>query len=167
MKNRELLDIVDEYDNIIGVSERDIVHREKLLHRSVHIFVFNSKGEIFVQKRAATKSEHPGKYDSSAAGHIDTGESYDDAAKRELIEELSIDSRLELLAKFDACSKTDGEFVQLYTTICDNEIKIDLREIEEGHFWEITTLKDRVNSDESVFTPAFILLFEYYLKHAI
>lgn len=158
----ELIDIVDENNNIIRSAERDYVHEENLIHRSVHIFVFNSAGYLFVQKRAATKKEFPGKYDSSAAGHLDSGESYDAAARRELMEELSIDVPVRKMMELDACRATGNEFVHFYTAGCDNEIKIDRNEIEEGRFWSIESLKGAVKTEETSFTPAFVMLFEEY-----
>ncbi|MDH3859471.1 MAG: NUDIX domain-containing protein, partial [Gammaproteobacteria bacterium] len=73
--SHELLDVVDENDNIIAVKTRGEIHAECLMHRAVHILVFNSAGELFLQKRSLSKDEQPGKWDSSAAGHVDSGES--------------------------------------------------------------------------------------------
>ena len=72
----------------IGVQRtatRHTVHREKLLHRAVHIFVFNQRGELFLQRRSQWKDMHPRCWDSSAAGHVNSGDNYDDTAPRELV----------------------------------------------------------------------------------
>ena len=163
-KNTEYIDIVDENNNMIGVGERDSVHRDRLMHRAVHIFVFNSAGELFVQKRAAIKKEHPGKLDSSAAGHVDAGEGCDDSARRELKEELSIDVPLKRVMEIGACSETDNEFVTFYTATCDRKIKIDPNEIEDGFFLNINTIRKMVEIDKNAFTPAFLLIFDCYLQ---
>ena len=68
----ELFDVVDEHDRVIGVEPRGVVHARDLRHRAVHLFVFNAAGELFLQKRSAWKDRHPGKWDSSASGHLDT-----------------------------------------------------------------------------------------------
>ena len=81
---QEIYNIVDENDRIIGQATRKHIHQNKLLHRSVHVLVFNSRKELFLQKRALCKDENPGLWDTSSAGHVDAGESYDDCAHREL-----------------------------------------------------------------------------------
>ena len=79
----ELLDVVDEQDRVIGAAGRRDIHEQGLLHRAVHVFVVDQQQGIYLQKRAWHKDEHPGKWDSSASGHVDSGESYPDAARRE------------------------------------------------------------------------------------
>jgi len=88
--SHELLDVVDENDNVVAVKTRGEIHARGLMHRAVHILLFNSSGELFLQKRSLAKDEQPGKWDSSAAGHVDSGEDYADCARREIGEELGI-----------------------------------------------------------------------------
>jgi isopentenyldiphosphate isomerase len=88
--SQELLDVVDANDRVTGVRTRGEVHSLGLMHRSVHILIFNSKGEMFIQKRSMTKDNNPGLWDSSAADHLDCGEDYLDCATRELAEELGV-----------------------------------------------------------------------------
>jgi 16S rRNA (adenine1518-N6/adenine1519-N6)-dimethyltransferase len=159
----EYIDIVDENNKVVGTEERERVHRDNLTHRSVHIFVFNTKGELFLQKRSVNKNEHPGKYDSSAAGHLDAGEGYDDAAIRELYEELSISAPLKKVMQVDACYETGNEFVYFYTTESDNEININEDEIDEGRFHSLKEIKIMLKNDGGAFTPAFLLIFNLYL----
>ncbi|MEP6822650.1 MAG: 16S rRNA (adenine(1518)-N(6)/adenine(1519)-N(6))-dimethyltransferase RsmA, partial [Chthoniobacterales bacterium] len=91
--------VVDAADRVIGAAPRSTVHGNNLLHRAVHILLFNDAGEVFLQKRSLLKDRHPGVWDSSAAGHVDAGEEYDDAAERDLKEELGVQSRLERVLK--------------------------------------------------------------------
>ena len=86
----EMLAVVDESDQVVGSERRDVIHRDGLLHRAVHIFALNKHGEIFLQKRSRLKDKCPGLWDSSAAGHVDAGEEYDVCAARELEEELRL-----------------------------------------------------------------------------
>ena len=86
----ELLDIVDAHDRVLGRATRAEVHRTQRLHRAVHMLVSDAKGRIYLQKRAATKDTNPNCWDSSAAGHVDSGEDYIHSAVRELSEELGI-----------------------------------------------------------------------------
>ena len=159
----DLLDIVDDNDIVVGNEERGVIHEKALLHRSVHIFVFNSKSELFIQKRSFNKSEHPEKYDSSAAGHLEVGESYDEGAQRELEEELGISPGLRKSLYVRACPETEGEFVWLYTAVTDDEIRIDEEEIQEGFFWTLQKIKYKIKERKEEFTPAFCLLFDKYL----
>ena len=79
----EILDVVDNHDEVIGQQPRGEIHRLKLKHRAVHVLVFNSRSELFLQKRSMKKDCFPGAWDSSASGHLASGESYDSCAVRE------------------------------------------------------------------------------------
>ena len=107
----ELFDIVDEHDRVLGKMPRSEVHRRKLLHRAVSIFVFDSRGRLLLQQRSAAKDEYPLCYTSSASGHVTAGETYDETAPRELAEELGLTSPVERLAKFPA--GPDGQRIQI------------------------------------------------------
>ena len=86
----EIFDVVNERDEVVGQNTRREVHRLGLKHRAVHVLVFNSRGETFLQKRSMTKDREPGKWDSSSSGHVDSGEDYDACAVRELREEIGL-----------------------------------------------------------------------------
>src|SRR5260370_30637230 len=87
---KENLQVVDEQDRPIRGVDRATVHAERLLHRAIHIFVLNNAGELFLQRRSYRKDTFPRKWDSSAAGHVDLGETYEAFATRELREELGL-----------------------------------------------------------------------------
>src|ERR1700688_3397594 len=99
--SEEIFDVVNEQDRVIGQRPRSEVHRLGLMHRAVHVLVFNARGEVFLQKRSMTKDREPGKWDSSTSGHLDSGEDYDAGAVRELREEigLAVDKPPECLFK--------------------------------------------------------------------
>ena len=84
----DIFDVVDRSDNVLRQESRSVVHREELLHRAIHVFVFNKAGQIYLQRRSMGKDTAPGKWVSSCSGHVDAGEDYDEAAGRELIEEI-------------------------------------------------------------------------------
>ena len=86
----ELVDIVDEADRVVGRTTRAQMRRDNLLHRVVAILCRNRDGKIYVHRRTATKDLFPNLYDMFTAGMVGAGESYDDAALRELEEELGI-----------------------------------------------------------------------------
>jgi len=101
----ERFPVVDENDRQIGTSSRLEVHENNFRHRAVHILIFNHSGEILLQKRSPRKDRHPLLWDSSAAGHVEANEDYDEAAVRELMEELALSARLERLGKLAASEK--------------------------------------------------------------
>jgi len=82
----DIFDVVNERDEVVDRKPRSVVHRDGLLHRAVHVLVFNSRGQIFLQKRSMKKDRQPGLWDSSASGHVDSGEDYDTTAVREVRE---------------------------------------------------------------------------------
>lgn len=158
----EEFDIVDTEDRVIGQAPRSVVHAYRWLHRAVHIFVFNSRGELLIHKRSATKDECPRLYTSSASGHLSAGEDYEPAAVRELQEELGLSSPLEWLQKFPAGAATSYEFSGLYRTTTDEPPTFDPGEIESGAFYplaEVAAWMDRVPEQ---FTPCFRTLFTWY-----
>ena len=117
-QSNEIFDIVDENDRVIGHASRREAHAGHLQHRAVHVLIFNRQGKLLVQKRSTIKDAYPGCYDSSASGHVDTGESYDAAASRELQEELGLVmpvAAFQKQFKIDACVDTGWEFVWVYT----------------------------------------------------
>src|SRR5438445_10229615 len=112
----EIFDVVNERDEVIGRQTRDEVHRLGLMHRAVHVLVFNSRRHIFLQKRSMKKDRQPGLWDSSASGHLDCGEDYDACAIREVSEELGLQlsATPERLFKLAASPQTDQEHVWIY-----------------------------------------------------
>ncbi|USE39436.1 NUDIX hydrolase YfcD [Endozoicomonas sp. SCSIO W0465] len=82
--------VVDDHNFVLGSVPREIMREEALCHRATYIFVFNSKGQLYVQERTLNKDIYPGFYDPATGGVVVEGESYDQAAERELAEELGI-----------------------------------------------------------------------------
>lgn len=160
----EILDVVDDADRVIGQASRAEVHDKGWFHRAVHVFLFNSRGHIYVQRRSIWKDRYPLKIDSSAAGHLDSGESYWDAAKRELQEELDIIADITCLMKVTACAETDNEHVVLFKAQTD-EIPIpNTDEICEGEFLCPLELSELITKNPMDLVPAFILLWKLYTK---
>src|SRR5436853_3949962 len=119
--SEEIFDVVNERDEVIGQERRSEVHRLGLQHRAVHVLVFNGRGEVFLQKRSMNKDTFPGAWDSSASGHLNTGETYDACAVRELREELgwTVVNCDEKLFKMEACEETGQEFVWVYRCVAE------------------------------------------------
>lgn len=135
----EIFDVVDHQDKVIGQERRSEVHRLGLRHRAVHVLLFNREGLVFLQKRSASKDTWPGTWDSSASGHLDTGETYDACAVREVREELGweVGTALEPLFKIEACPATGQEFVWVYRGMADGPFVLHPEEIETGRWFTV------------------------------
>lgn len=160
--SQEMLDVVDDEDKVIGVRTRGDVHSLGLMHRSVHILVFNSKGDLFLQKRSKNKDSNPGLWDSSAAGHLECGENYPDCAVRELTEELGIEvgTTLEPLFHLPASPHTGMEHCNVYRCTHDGPFQLQPEEIDEGR-WETSAHMDkRVADKDPTLTNILRLIWE-------
>ena len=161
----ELFDVVDEQDRILWQAPRSEVHARHWLHRASHIFVFNSRGELLVHRRSATKDECPLLYTSSASGHLSAGEGYEIAAVRELEEELGLTSPIEFLTVIPANgAATSYEHSGLFRTMTDDLPRFDPVEIESGEFLPINEVRRRVTESPELFTPCFRTLFAWYVE---
>lgn len=158
----ELFDIVDDQDRVIGQMARSEVHRRKLFHRAVSIFVFDSRGRLLLQQRSATKDEYPLCYTSSASGHVSSGEDYDETAPRELQEELGLKTPVERLVKFPAGPETANEFTVLYRTVTDTPPRFDPGEIAGGAFYELAEIDEWLARDPEQFSPPFRVAYLWY-----
>lgn len=166
----EVFDVVDEADRIIGMSARSDVHARKLRHRAVHVFLFNTRGELFVQRRAATKDTFPRYYDSSASGHLGRGEDYDHCARRELQEELGLavsGDRFRKHFKIEAGEDTGWEFVWVYSVVTDERPRINLAELESGAFWRREHIRFLLESHPEQFAPSFTRIFDEFDRHGL
>ena len=160
----ELLDVVDDNDEVVAVKRRGDIHAQGLMHRAVHILLFNSRGELFLQKRSLSKDEQPGKWDSSAAGHVDTGENYLDCACREIGEELGIvvDQPLQPLFKLPAMLRTGNEHCMVYQYFFDGPLVLQADEIDEGEWVDPETMDRRIADADPLLTDAISLIWQRY-----
>ena len=132
--SEEIFDVVNDRDEVIDRRARSEVHRLGLRHRAVHVLVFNARGQVFLQKRSRKKDRQPGLWDSSASGHVDSGEDYDAAVVRELREEigLALAQPPRRLFKINAGAETDQEFVWVYRCEAEGPFALNPDEIECG-----------------------------------
>ena len=163
----EIFDIVNECDEVVGQNTRREVHARGLRHRAVHVLVFNSRGEIFLQKRSMLKDTARGKWDSSASGHLDSGEDYDACAVRELREEIGLDlatgaSRPRRLFKIDACPETGWEFCWVYRCESEGPFTLHPEEIETGDWFTPEFVSKWVEEKPREFARAFVLIWKKY-----
>ena len=155
-ESQEQFTVVDNHDTPKGAAPRGEVHANNLLHRAVHILIFNPKGEVFLQLRSRTKDRHPLAWDSSAAGHVNVGEDYDQTANRELLEELGITAPLEKVAKLSASERTGYEFIWLYRGMHDGGFKLNRSEIEAGRFFPPAIVDGWIKARPRDFAPGFV-----------
>ncbi len=157
----EIFDVVNERDEVIGQELRREVHRQGLRHRAVHVLVFNSRGEVFLQKRSMTKDTFPGAWDSSSSGHVDSGEDYDTCAIRELREEigLRVATVPQRLFKIGARAETGQEFVWVYSQASEGPFELHPEEIESGDWFTPQHVTQWIADKPGDFASALILIW--------
>jgi len=166
LDREELFDVVDARDEVLRQETRSNVHRLGLLHRAVHVFVFNGAGQLFLQRRSMSKDSAPGKWVSSCSGHVDAGESYDAAAVRELSEEIGLRGvALEPLFKAVPCRETGNEFVRVYRCQSEGPFTLDPGEISEGKWVELKELADWMARRPRDFAWSFVHLWGRFESH--
>lgn len=161
MTAEEVLDVVDADDIVIGTATRGEIHRCGHRHRAVHVLVYDSAGKIYLQRRSWTKDCSPGLWDTSAAGHVDHGETYADAARRELAEELGVESAepLQPLFALAAAADTGNEFVRVYRALTHEPVVPDPLEIIDGRWLDPTALDRWLAREPRAFTRTFHLIW--------
>ncbi|MFH1214926.1 MAG: NUDIX hydrolase YfcD [Pseudomonadota bacterium] len=158
----ELIVVVDEENSIVGSATRRRMRLENLIHRATFILLFNGRGELFVQKRTQNKDVYPGYYEVVSGGVVGFEESYDEAAQRELEEELGIIGKpLEPL--FDFFWQDKGNRVWGRTFVCraDGPVVLQEEEVEWGEFMPLEKVMEMVKKNP--FTPDGLYALDRYL----
>ncbi len=160
----EIFDVVDEDDEVLRQETRSVVHAENLLHRAVHILVFNKKKEVLLQKRSTLKDNFPGVWDSSAAGHLNSGEGYDECAVRELEEELGIDAEVQHIAQIKPSENTGWEHIGLYVARHDGALRFPCSEVEHAVWFGMDQLNDWISARPEAFATGFLECWEVFYE---
>jgi isopentenyldiphosphate isomerase len=157
----ELYDVYDEAGRRLGRAPRAEVHRNPgLIHRAVHVLVFNRRGELLLQKRAATKDIEPGRWDTSVGGHLDAGEEWLAAAGREMQEELGVaPGELVHLYDFRYRSELETEDIRTYRTEHEGPFHPNPEEVEALRFFSLDEIRRRLG------TGFFSRNFEEEFRH--
>jgi isopentenyldiphosphate isomerase len=187
----DIFDVVDEHDRVLHQETRAEVHRRRLLHRAVHVLVFNPLGQVYAQRRSATKDTFPLRWTTSCSGHVDAGEDYSTAVLRELGEELGLHlppsallphpspettaisastanrkpqtvNQIFPFLKHPPCRDTGWEFIWIYTLTTAAPLKPDPAEVAEGRWVSVADLTDWMTSEPRAFTPSFRLVWKLW-----
>ena len=165
--NKEQFPIEDEEGRVVGAATRGECHNgSKLLHPVVHLHVFNSRGEVYLQKRPEWKDIQPGKWDTSVGGHIDYGETPEQALVREVGEELGItDFVPERIGMYVFESRRERELVYVHRTTYDGPVRPSAEELDGGRFWTMDEIRAAIGQE--ILTPNFESEFQgFFLANA-
>lgn len=155
----EEVDIVDAHSNVVGKAQRDEVHKKGLLHRVVQVMLFDADGRLFVQQRSSSKDVYPGCFEGSLSGHVLSGESFREAAERELHEELGVcvsPRHLKEILLFGLHDVEEERVLAKLFAVRDfkGEIKLDPDEVKSGDFWTMKKLASEMKKRS--FHPLFL-----------
>lgn len=151
----EWFPLVNEEGETIGKATRRECHSgSKQLHPVIHLHIFNDAGELYLQKRSMNKDIQPGKWDTAVGGHIDYGETVEEALRREVREELGItEFTPQFMTRYIFESAIEKELINTFRTVYNGEIQPDTEELNGGRFWSMEDIK--TNLGKNVFTPNF------------
>ena len=153
----ERFDVVDENDQVVRSEFRDVIHVNNLRHRAAHMLLFNASGELYLQKRSIWKDRNPARWDSSAAGHVDAGEDYLTAARRELHEELGIEApELTSIGRLTPSETTGWEFIEIYKGRHEGPFHPAALEVETGAFFTLEKIRAWSAASPGDFSPVFL-----------
>lgn len=169
----ELVVLVDQNDNELGVMEKMQAHVEARLHRAFSVFIFNENGQLMLQQRAFSKYHSPGLWSNTCCSHPRPGEETKDAAHRRLVEEMGFDCDFEEAFSFVykapfSNDLTEHEFDHVFIGVTDKLPVLNREEAEDFRFATIEQIRNEMNEDPEKFSVWFRIAFdrveEYFLK---
>lgn len=164
-KDDELLEVVTSEGETIKTLPRTEIHgNPSLIHKVVHVLVSNGTGELILQKRAMNKDVAPGKWDTSVGGHVSSGETIEQALRREMEEELGITPKNpEFLYSYIHSNRYETELVYTYLCTHDGAISFNRNEIDEVRPWSIDEINRNIG--KNILSDNFEHEFAKYLKN--
>ncbi|WP_185205962.1 isopentenyl-diphosphate Delta-isomerase [Chryseobacterium sp. C3] len=166
----EFVVLVNPEDKVLGLMEKQQAHINGLLHRAFSVFLFNSSGEMLLQKRASGKYHSPLKWTNAVCSHPRNEETYLEGAKRRVKEELGID--VELSEKFNFIYKADvgnglweHELDHVFTGTFEGEFYLNKEEVEEVRYISLENLNQEISENPDNFTEWFKIILEEYKHH--
>ena len=160
----ELLDVVNEKGEVIRTLPRSHIHGDpSLMHRVVHVLVFNGKGELLLQKRSMQKDVAAGKWDTSVGGHVNAGETLEKALSRETEEELGITACApKFLYTYIHSNSYESEMVYTYSCVYNGKIVYQKDEIDKVRPWTLKEIRESIGT--GLLSDNFEHEFNMYLK---
>jgi isopentenyl-diphosphate Delta-isomerase len=152
--------LVDEHDNSIGTMEKMEAHRKGVLHRAFSILIFNSRGEMLIQKRASSKYHSGGLWTNACCSHPVDGEPVSETAGKRLFYEMGIHVPLDFAYKFIYKTKLDHDLVEheldyVFTGVCNGEPVVNLNEVEDWKYVELGSLRQDISMHPDRYTYWF------------
>lgn len=162
----EKIILVDEFDNEIGTMEKMEAHRKGVLHRAFSVLLFNSQGELLLQKRAKNKYHSGGLWTNTCCSHPLPQESIEDAASRRLKQEMGIDLQPTFAFKFIYKTHLDQSLIEheydhVYTGVFDGTPVINKDEVEEWKFMDLTSLRKDIKQFPESYTTWFKIIINH------
>lgn len=160
----EILEVVDTQGQVVGAAPRKQVHgNNDLLHRVVHVLVQDQEGRLLLQKRASHKRVAPGRWDTSVGGHVDCGETIQEAMYREMEEELGIrPHNLQFAYQYIHSNDFESELVYTYTCGYLGQVQYNPEEIEAVKPWDTKEIQHYLGT--GVLSDNFEEEFQRYLQ---
>ena len=168
--SEEKVILVDKNDNQVGLMPKIEAHEKGVLHRAFSIFIFNSKYELLLQKRASSKYHSGGLWTNTCCSHPREGEDTLDAANRRLDEEMGIKTSLRKVYNFIYKAELDNqltehEFDHVFYGVCDNDPILNKDEAEDFKWVDMETLNNDIMKNEDNYTVWFKIAFEYFYNY--
>jgi isopentenyldiphosphate isomerase len=150
-----LVDVVDERDEPIAVVPRSEVFTRRANFRTVHVLAFNHRGELLLQQLSGHRERHPGLWGSSVAGYVHAGETYEEAARRRLLEELGLRTDLQPVGVMAMADDGVTKFVGVFVTVADDPRNALPDHIAALEFRSLDDVRDQMAERPSDFTDTF------------
>ncbi|MFV0141931.1 MULTISPECIES: isopentenyl-diphosphate Delta-isomerase [Empedobacter] len=166
----EFVVLVDQDDQKLGLMEKQQAHVAGLLHRAFSVFVFNSKGELMIQQRAASKYHSPTLWTNTCCSHPRDNETYEQAAHRRLEEEMGFDCELEYKFNFIYKAQLENDLIEheldhVFIGTFDDEPKLNPDEVMAYRWVELDDLKKDMKKNPQNYTAWFKIIFEHYVSY--